>query len=120
MANERKPDSQSRTSTPLKPRPNEFTLDENWKNIGVTLGTNAIAGAVVGSLLSLVLLRRGRPVFIGFSSGVGVGIGWRDSHASSQFVKFSNQTFTGQTLPTLKDRFMQMTSDLISKTKDKS
>lgn len=49
---------------------------------------------------------------IGFGTGVGVGIGWRDSHATSQFQKFSNQNFTGQTLPTLKDRFFEMTSNL--------
>ena len=53
-----------------------------------------------------------RGALIGFGTGVGVGIGWRDSHATSQFLKFSNQNFRGQTLPTLKDRFFEMTSNI--------
>ena len=48
-----------------------------------------------------------------------MGIGWRDSHAESEFRKFSNQTFTGQMLPTLKDRFLAKTSELTGKGSDK-
>eukprot|EP01083_Nonionella_stella_P234712 826026_1 len=95
--------------------PNEFTLDDNWKNIGTTVGTNGLIGAGVGFLVSLVLMRRRRSILIGFSSGIGVGIGWRDSHATSQFLQFSNANLSpsqwnSSAIPTIKDRFWKMTS----------
>lgn len=99
-------------------KPNEFTIPENWKQIGQECGTNALVGGGVGILLSLVLFsyvyylqyifccitsifnictyitkiiigRGRRATFIGFSSGIGFGIGWRDSHATSVFLNYS-------------------------------
>merc|ERR1712129_647684 len=92
--------------------PNEFTLGEQWKDIGTTMATNGLVGASVGFLVSLVLLRKRRAVMVGFSSGIGVGVGWRDSHAASQFTRFSNLNFEGTTLPTLKDKLYGFTADL--------
>lgn len=36
--------------------PNEFTLNDEWRTIGTTMGTNGLIGAGVGFLVSLVLL----------------------------------------------------------------
>merc|ERR1712228_165160 len=100
--------------------PNELTLDDSWRDIGATLGTNGLIGASVGFLVSLVLMRKRRSVMIGFGSGIGVGIGWRDSHATSQFMQFSNSNIlnSNKTLPSLKDRFYEMTSNLTNTTKE--
>ena len=58
-------------------------------------------------------IEKRRSVLIGFSSGIGVGIGWRDSYAASQFTQFSNSNFSGKTFPSLKDRMLQMKGDIM-------